>query len=199
MFRCWISLMATLGPNDRSWSCLLKLKAYVHTYRKALFNVQFLISHAKYTTQLGILATFTVQAAFLLILAWSQFWTLKVSQFFYVVNYPLQGEYELSINFDFHREDWLLFLMFPLHKPQSPEPKWGWKCQYTFLFFKLFLGRIQVQNWKYTYFYNILEHLLEIQLWSDTVSPKTYLCQYPSKITFQNWYPVLPIHFDSHP
>ena len=58
MFRCWISLMATLGPNDRSWSCLLKLKAYVHTYRKALFNVQFLVSHAKYTTQLGILATF---------------------------------------------------------------------------------------------------------------------------------------------
>ena len=58
MFRCWISLMATLGPNDRSWSCLLKLKAYVHTYRKALFNVQFLISHAKCTTQLGILATF---------------------------------------------------------------------------------------------------------------------------------------------
>ena len=50
--------MATLGPNDRSGSCLLKLKAYVHTYRKALFNVQFLVSHAKYTTQLGILATF---------------------------------------------------------------------------------------------------------------------------------------------
>ena len=53
--------MATLGPNDRSWSCLLKLKAYVHTYRKALFNVQFLVSHAKYTTQLGILATFKIK------------------------------------------------------------------------------------------------------------------------------------------
>ena len=37
----------------------LKLKAYVHTYRKALFNVQFLVSHAKHTTQLGILAIST--------------------------------------------------------------------------------------------------------------------------------------------
>ena len=59
MFRCWTSLMATLGSNDRSWSCLLKLKACVHTCRKALFNVQFLVFHAKYTTQLGILATFS--------------------------------------------------------------------------------------------------------------------------------------------
>ena len=50
--------MDTLSPDDRSWNCLLKLKGCVHTCRKALFNVQFLVFHAKYTTQLGILATF---------------------------------------------------------------------------------------------------------------------------------------------
>ena len=37
----------------------VKLKGCVHTCRKTLVNVQFPIFHAKYTTQLGILATFT--------------------------------------------------------------------------------------------------------------------------------------------
>ena len=51
--------MAILSPDDRSWNCLLKLKGCVHTCHKTLVNVQFLVFHAKYTTQLGILATFT--------------------------------------------------------------------------------------------------------------------------------------------
>ena len=73
--------MATLSPDDRSWNCLLKLRGYVHACYRALFNVQFLVFHAKYTTQLGILATF--KSMVLTFPVWG-FWQLFLIQIWIV-------------------------------------------------------------------------------------------------------------------